>query len=335
MVWTAAAVIGFIIWLLNPAEESSSHIWRALLINFAFFTPIAGGLVILPAVVHTSNGSWSKTIDKFAFIGFGFSIPSILILILLWIGAAEWAPWFNVHTKKDFWLNSTFLFLRDIIALSGFWILAFVYLSKRTKSKSKVIPAYLILTYCVVITLLGIDLIMALKYEWSSTLFGGYFFISGIYMALIAWTIISLVSTNIEKDVMHDLGKLILAFAVLTTYMVYSQLNNMWYENLPSETIFLAPRMNFQPWYSVSLFVIFVVYLGPVVLLLTQWAKRTKWYLLSISILLLVSSWIERYWLVNALFEDKINFGVSDFSAILLFTGLFFMGMALTKNLKL
>ena len=45
-----------------------------------------------------------------------------------------------------------------------------------------------------------------------------------------------------DADRRHDLGKLIVAFSLLTTYMMFSQLIVIWYENLPDEVRFVIPR---------------------------------------------------------------------------------------------
>ena len=84
---------------------------------------------------------------------------------------------------------------------------------------------------------------MALDPHWYSLLFGGYFFISGMYIAVAAWVAPSAtVDDRSTPDHLHDLGKLVVAFSLLTTYMMYSQLLPIWYENLPEEIRFLVPR---------------------------------------------------------------------------------------------
>ena len=98
------------------------------------------------------------------------------------------------------------------------------------------LACWLAFAYCAVFTLLGFDMVMALDPHWFSTLFGGYFFVSGLYAALAAWTLITaLRSAAPDKERLHDLGKLMVAFSLLTVYMMYSQLLPQWYENLPNE----------------------------------------------------------------------------------------------------
>ena len=128
-------------------------------------------------------------------------------------------------------------------------------------------------------------------WSWRSTrtgtaaLFGGYFFISGLYIAVGGVDVLSALPSGARRrTALHDLGKLIVAFSLLTTYMMYSQLLPIWYENLPHEVRFVAaaPAASGH-WRWVSVALLAVVYLGPLVLLLTRWAKRTAWSLGAVA----------------------------------------------------
>ena len=55
--------------------------------------------------------------------------------------------------------------------------------------KTKKLRAVVIVAYAFILTLLAFDLVMALDPHWFSSLFGGYFFVSGMYAAVAAWTL--------------------------------------------------------------------------------------------------------------------------------------------------
>ncbi len=329
-IWALIFLIGVALWIISFSFDESHRVWRALLINFSFFTPLAGGMMVWPAVVTASNGKWSESVDNIAFMGIGFSIPSILTLLVLWFGSSGWSPWAHKTFTQGFWLNNNFLFSRDLIALTAFWVLAMWYLVSGRK-KNKLLPSgILILVYCIVFSIIGFDLIMGLDPEWKSKAFGAYFFITGFYAAVTAWTLLTILFSKPEKEMLHDLGKLIFAFSILTSYLMFSQLLPMWYENLIEETRFLVPRYNYLPWKGVSYFILAVVYLGPLVLLLTEWSKENYWYLGVISCLLLVGLWIERWWLVSAKFsKHSLNFGLPEISISIAFIGIFIFSVEL------
>ncbi len=325
-----AGLSGWILLLLFGSDES--RVWRALLINFLYFTPLATGLVTWSAIVIASKGHWAGEAERLTWTGFGFIIPSLLILVVLWIGSPQWAPWYGIETSQGFWLNNTFLFIRDLIALLVFWACAVWYfLRRRTGRDNAMLPAaILIVLYSIVFSLIGFDLAMALNPAWSSAIFGGYFFISGLYNAIVFWAFLAVIHTpgrpQVESEVRSDFGKLIITFSILTTYFFYMQLLTIWYENLPRETTFVVTRMNDAGWNTVSLALIVVLYLAPVVLLLTTWAKRNRVWLGAVALLLLIGIWVQRWWLVMPGLLPDIQFGWAEISGTAAVLGLIGIG---------
>ncbi len=329
-VWVLALALGAVLWPVSLTGRNDPEAWRALLLNFLFFTSLAGGLVTWPAIVHASRGTWSEPIDPTAFSALSFAVPSLVLLALLWAGADHWAAWLHRPRGASFWLNETFVFARDLLSLGGFWLLALRYVRRRREAAATIWPGWLIIVYSAVLSLLGFDLVMALGYPWTSALFGAYFFISGLYIAVCGWALLSVARRKADERRRSDLGQLIVAFAVLTAYMAYCQLLTIWYENLPEETSFMVARMNPGPWHPVSMSLIGVVYLGPIVLLLTQWSKKNRWSLRAISLLLLAGLWVERWWLVDAPLQPKPVIGLAEVSSTLLALGAFGIGSVLT-----
>jgi len=329
LVWLLLALGGCLAWLFFLNGSDAGRAWRSLLINFLFFSSLAGGLVVWPAVVRTCNGRWHLQVERLAAAGIAFSIPSLLALILLWIGSPRWAPWYQARQHQGVWLDNTFLFGRDLAALLLFWGLAFYYQRKLRLDQGHVCGPLLILAYCLVFSLLGFDLVMALDPHWYSNLAGGYFFMSGLYIAITGWTLLAAWQADAREDELHDMGQLIVAFSLMTTYLMYSHLLPFWYENLPHEIRFLVPRMNFQPWKTVSYLLLGAVYFGPLVLLLTERSKRNRLSLGAISLLVLAGMWVERWWLVAPAFDPAVRLGLSELSLAAAFLGLLGLGMEL------
>lgn len=304
-IWGLLFAVGLIAWLFCLTGAQNHAAWRALLVNFCFFTPLSAGLVVWSAIVVCAKGKWTGKLEALTLAGIGFAIPSLLLLLALWAGAGAWAPWAQRDFHQGAWLYPTNLFLRDLGSLLLFWILAWVYAKKRAVGGGHKIGPYLVFVYCVVFSLLGFDLVMALDPHWYSALFGAYFFITGLYIAAAAWALASVWQSAVDPDRLHDVGKLLFAFSILSTYMMYAQLLPIYYENLPHETIFAIPRMNLMPWKAVSYALVALIYLGPLVLLLTQWAKRNRWYLGTMALIILAVMWVERLWLVMPLSQPR------------------------------
>ena len=49
------------------------------------------------------------------------------------------------------------------------------------------------------------------------------------------------------------------------------------------------------------------MYLGPLVLLLTEWSKKNRFFLGAVSVLLLIGLWFERWWMVAPTFSRKCS----------------------------
>jgi hypothetical protein len=334
--WLLLFVAGLGAWIILGWTVDAHRAWRALLVNFLFFSSLACGMVTWPAVVLASRGTWMKQMESSALAGISFAPASVVALIALWIGGAWWAPWVT-HTELPWkwWLNPTFLFARDLAALLVFWLLAAWFVRRRLAKAETRLAGWFIFAFCIVFSLLGFDLVMALYPHWYSSLFGGYFFISAMYIAVCGWTFVTL-RNPVDVLQSSDLGKLVVAFSILTTYMMYSQLLPIWYENLPHETLYVVPRMNFNPWKALSIFLVASVYLGPLVILLTRWSKRTRPFLRGVCLAMLICLWIERWWLVTPALDRRMAYdgpgrviaGVAVHVAITAsFLGLFTLGL--------
>jgi hypothetical protein len=331
--WGIIFVLGVAGWLWFVFYGDPSRAWRVLLVNFIFFTPLATGLIVWPAVVIASQGVWAKPIERVAFSSLPFAFISIASFIVLWIGHPHWAVWANVsNLPQGFWLNNKFVFIRDISALVIIWIMCSAFVTRARKSASAKLAGWLMFTYAVVFTLLSFDMVMALDPHWFSTLFGGYFFVSGMYAALAVWTVLSILSGSAAIEHRHDLAKLIVAVSLLTTYLMFSQLLPIWYEDLSAEVRFIIPRLTISQWRYISVILVVTIYLGPLVLLLTTWSKRSPVFLTIVSLLMLAGLWVERWWEVTPALGGKLTFGLTELSITAAFTASFIISVIISKH---
>lgn len=332
--WVALCLIVLLaalaVWIVQAFTGDAGRAWRAMLINFQFFTALACGMVAWPAVVLAAQGKWSRSLEPVATSAAAFAPVSIVAFIALFVGREHWAAW--ITTRMDFqhvWLNVPFVFARDAIALAGLWILAIVFARQcRSQQPSRVLAGWLVFAYCAAFALLGFDMVMALDPKWYSALFGGYFFVSGFYIALAGWGLAAvLCCRGVERDRLHDLGKLIVAFSLLTAYMMYSQLLPIWYENMPEETRQIFPRLRQGKWAAFSWLLLALIYLGPLVILLTRWAKRTPAFLGIVCLALLAGMWIERWWLVAPTVGATAAIGLTEISLTVAFASALVLAM--------
>ncbi|MBU5611914.1 hypothetical protein [Geomonas azotofigens] len=325
--WIILAVAGFAVWLVLVNGPEERRAWRSLLMNFLFFTSLAGGIVVWPAMVAACNGRWHLKAERLATAGLSFALPSLAALVLLWAGNGLWAPWQGIHYHQGIWLHPDFLLGRDLAALLLFWSMALYHRKERRTGDGKASGTVLVLVYSLVFSLLGFDLVMALDPYWHSNLAGGYFFMSGLYIGITCWALLAARQPDAEPDLLHDLGKLMVAFSLMTTYLMYAHLLPFWYENLPREVRFIVPRLHGAQWRPVSALLLALVYFGPLVLLLPIRAKRNSLALGIISFVVLCGLWLERWWLVAPTFDQVPRLGLHELSLAAGFAGVLGLGM--------
>ncbi len=319
LIFAGIGVLAVLGWIAVAIWGDRQRAWGILLTDFLFLSCLAGGLVVWPAIVVASRGQWMGSTQSTALPGV-FLLPAcVAILVMLAVGAPAWAPWLHQNVSNSWWLNAPFLFTRDIVGLLIFSGLALWFVvAMRRGEQPKKLAAWLIFVYTIVYSILGIDLAMGLDPQWYSLVFGIYFFVSGMYIAAAAWAFTTaLADPKATPDQRDDQAKLMITFCLLTTYMMYSQLLPIWYENMPKETRFLTPRLNWiTNWPAVSVVLLIVVYLGPLVLFLPRRGKRSRPYVAFVAALVLIAMWLERWWLVMPSLHKPLALTASEITGV-------------------
>lgn len=357
-VWIALcgilAVMGTIAFLVGISGSEDQRVWQAYLVNFVFWSGLAFGTVLFSAMLTMTNARWGRPLKRLAEAPVAFlPVAFLLFWVLLW-GRELLFPWIHEPVEhKKVWLNSGFLFARDGVALLILTLvsLALVYSSVRRDMKylasgvrtgpnegpSKedgrdpqvVLSPLLGVLYAVVLSLIGFDLVMSLNPRWHSTLFGAYYFVGSFYSALAALAVLSCWAVRemglgdfIKPHHFHDLGKLMLAFCVVTGDFFYSQFLVIWFGNLPNETRYVLLRVRESPWDLFAWAVLFVCFVMPFVVLLSRKVKRKPFLMMLLGITILSGMWLERFLLIvpSVWKESGVPLGLTE---LLITTGFF------------
>jgi hypothetical protein len=319
LVLAGIVVLAVLGWIAVAIWGDRQRAWGILLTDFLFLSCLGGGLVVWPAIVVVSRGQWMGSTQNIALAGVLLLPVCLVILIVLAVGAPAWAPWLHESVPNSWWLNTPYLFLRDTLSLAIFSGLAAWFVrAMRRGERPKKLAGWLIFVYATVYSFLGIDLAMGLDPHWYSLVFGIYFFVSGVYIAGAGWAFLTAVADpKATPDQRDDQAKLMITFCLLTTYMMYAQLLPIWYENMPKETRELTPRLNWiTHWPAISIVLLFVFYLGPLVLFLPKRGKRSRPYVAVVAGLVLVAMWLERWWLVMPTLYEPLNFTPSEVTGV-------------------
>jgi hypothetical protein len=158
--------------------------------------------------------------------------------------------------------------------------------------------------FAITLSVLAIDWLMSLEPHWYSTIFGVYYFSGTVLAALAAITFASvtlnekgLLIGGIKRDHYYSLGALLFAFVNFWAYIAFSQYLLIWYGNLPEETLWFLHRWD-GSWKAVSIGLIFVRFVIPYAVLLSQPSKMNARNLKIASVWILFSHYYDLYWMV-------------------------------------
>ena len=148
---------------------------------------------------------------------------------------------------------------------------------------------------------LAFDLSMTLNLHFYSTLYGWWFFMTGLLGAIMSWQLLTMwwrrhlgAYSLITENHFHDIGKLCFAFTAFWGYLTFSQFLIIWYGNVPEETQFMGLRFR-GPWRGITFSLIFLVFLGPFLGLLSRAAKVFLPTMAFFAVVSLIGTWLQRY----------------------------------------
>lgn len=142
--------------------------------------------------------------------------------------------------------------------------------------------------------------IMSIDAHWYSTMFSWYTFasafVSGISLILL-WVVYLKNQGNLEivnKEHIHDLGKLMFAFSIFWTYVWFAQYMLIWYANIPEETTYFKMRQ--QGPYSMIWYAVFIInFIMPILILMARPSKRNYFTVSFIAMVIIFGHWLDFY----------------------------------------
>lgn len=365
VILTLLGVVGFVAGIMTGNQ---GHVWRSYLVNFLFWFSIAQGGIAVASAFYLTQARWGGPAAYRLAESFYLFIPVSFVLFWALFFGRDWLwPWVTRPVAKNpLWLNVPFFFAREGFALLLLTLLSllFIRISRRVDVRQWALsndditlpPAAIrrlapvvALTYAAVMSLVAFDLIMSLAPQWTSTLFGAYFFAGAFWSAIAAMSFSAVIlgrrlgpgNLFTRESVLHDLGKFTFAFAVFWGYLLFAQYIVIWYGNLPNETFFLVVRgaiiggwYGYTPWMPLTWSVFILVFILPFAVLMGARPKKTPAILGTVTLLGMIGMWIERYVLVvPSLKPYDVSFGWVELLITLGFLGLF--GLCSIPGMKL
>ncbi|MFQ6132394.1 MAG: NrfD/PsrC family molybdoenzyme membrane anchor subunit [Armatimonadota bacterium] len=320
----AALLAGVIAFAAAAAQDDSARAWRALLVNFLFWVGMGQAGIVWAAIFRATAARWTAAVGRLGQATIAFLPFSLLLLVALWVGRPHFLLWLGEDLgERAVWLNPRSLLARDLGGLALLCVLSLLYVRLNLRADALAakggeeaaiqpmqrcltnVSVAIVIAYAFIYTVIAFDLIMSLDGHWYSTLFGGHFFISNLYVGMAALILAAIalrgrleVGEHLGSSQLADMGNLMMAFGMLTVSFFFCQLLTIWYGNLPEETGYLATRLHSPAWLPYGYVVLVLGYLGPFFLLLLREVKHNRRILATVSVVVILGMWLERYLLV-------------------------------------
>ncbi len=391
------AMVGFVVFLGGVSSSDPGTVartYRVYLHNWLLWAALAQGALVLSSAIRLTNGKWAGPVHRMIDAMGAFVPLSLVLFIVVYAGRHELFGWTNQPVYgKEWWYSEGFTFGRDFLGLAWMTVVSqiYVYLSVRptlgaaretvtgwkgaiirrwtagwrgearerelAERRLRKMAAVLALSYALVYSLIGVDMIMSLAPHWVSSMFPAYYAWGGFLSAVSMTAFLALMLRNsqlvgqVTESRRHDMGKMIFAFSIFWMYLFWSQYLVIWYGNIPEETGFIAARLGSQflqdtwyltgfwsriaePYARITLLTWFLCWVIPFWVLLGAQPKKTPLILGTVATGSLVGFWLERYILVTPSLvspEDVLAgaaitpFGGLEIAIPAGFAGLFFL----------
>ncbi len=349
-------VVVFLISFIGYFMDSKQFFF-SYLVAYTFWVSIGLGALFFVMLGHLTGAVWSLSLRRVSETVM-IVLPYLAILFIpLLFGLHDLYKWTHqdklledvLLAKKSGYLNSAFFVIRTVAYFAIWYFLARKLYktsveqdnnpkAEQIKTMRKISAGGMVL-YALTVSFAAFDWLMSLDAHWYSTIFGLYFFAGG-FLAALAFIVIfvyllrgqDVLKNQITVEHYHDMAKLIFGFTIFWGYMAFSQYFLIWYANIPEETIFYLYRWE-GSWKVFSLALVFGNFLFPFVALMTRAAKRNLKFLIFVSIWILVTHWIDLYWLaLPNLHHHGIHLSWVDLSLFVgigaIFLGLMWMHFA-------
>jgi hypothetical protein len=317
LVGTALTGIGFFV--SDPRRVALS--W---LMAVGYWTLIIVAMLMLVLIHHIFDASWGVVIRrqyehwlaamKWLFLLF---LPLLVIsalikpgLIWLWMNPESVLPGSHetvgediLYFKKSGYLNVGFFTLRLVLFFAVWIWLSYVVRRNSFRQdtdgdlkwtcSNRFWAAVGLPLSGFAITFASIDWFKSLEYHWFSTIYGVYFFATGMRGALAIGVLVMLWLYRrgdyrgiLNNNHLHSIGQLMLTFTVFWAYIAFSQYFLIWNANVPEETFYFNLR-EYGDWYWVGMSLLFLYFVFPFCYLLSYRhkiehgrAKFIAWWIL-------------------------------------------------------
>ena len=300
--------------------------WANLLWNNFIFLALALGATFFLAVQYVAEVGWSAVVKRpLEAMGQSLPVAGLIMIVIIALGGSHLYHWMDagitdptspnfdkIIAGKSGYLNPIFFWIRVIL-----YFFIWSYFARKFRANSLAIdagegtPAYLrnrraaaifLVLFAASESTMSWDFIMSIDTHWYSTLFAWYTF-AGLFVtsiAALAFIVAYLKHRGYLQEVtehhLHDIGKFMFAFSVFWTYLWFAQFMLIWYSNIPEEVTYFMLRQDHYR--GIWLAAFFINFIAPFLVLMTRDAKRKKYLLMFMSVVIFIGHWFDFFIMV-------------------------------------
>jgi len=272
---------------------------------------------------HVTGGGWGVPIRR-SLEAASRTLPLVgLFFLPLFLGLPRLYEWARpeeaakdpILVHKAPYLNVPFFSARAVVFFAA-WLFFSIFLNRWSREQDdaprrgltrrlQLLSSAGLVVYGLTITFFSIDWVMSLEPHWYSTMYG-VLYITGHSLSGFAFVVAVTVYLSSREPLasfvrarhFHDLGKLMLAFVMLWSYVAFSQYLIIWAGNLPEEIPWYLKRLQ-GGWGFVGVAIVLLHFVLPFLLLLPATANRNPRILVSVALLVVAMRFVDLFWMVR------------------------------------
>lgn len=307
---------------------SPQTLWPLLSVNYLFISGVTQSGMVFSAVMRVVRAKWDCPYAKTGEVITLSTAPLCLILFVILYAGGSAYTYSNVSSPPS-------IFWRNILTMLIFYIVSTSYYkrclskecnipdSKEIEKHSGILAFAVIIFYVIHNTITAWDLGMRIIPDWESTIFPPYFWVGSIlagtaFIFIVRWTVMAgsgqlkdIIECDITKNKVNTgwiicldhMGKVLLGFTLLWSYMLWSQYIVIWYGDIPRLTgpLFRQMSGNYLMTFIVMLVIAFII---PFIGLIQKRIRTSAIALLIVSILICIGIWINRYLMILPVYSN-------------------------------
>ena len=303
-------------------SDDPTALWAALAVNFTFYLGITQAGIVFSAIMRITKSEWGKYFSRLGeILTLSFIPVAFITFLVLYFGGTDYLFYWarpespgthDVHMSP--WLGKGLFFWRNIITMTGFYAASYLYFQAgrveekttdvpaRMRKKLALLAAIVMFFYVAANTNMAWDFGMMIIRHWESSVFPPYYWVGNLFagtafLFLISCALIPLTKSAADKERLDSMGKVLLGFTLLWTYLFWSQFIVIWYGNLPHLTAPLFKTMSGEFSLPFTLMII-AVFIIPFFALLHRRIKLSSSALTVVSVVICAGMWINRYLMI-------------------------------------